>query len=194
MHDIEPYYHWRDQYISAEDNLSPFFGREYDEFRFTNRIYNYLIHPQWDGFGSPTLYVKVIYADYEDGFAFLEFIGEWNDCIQNDIAILKREIIDAMIDEGITKFVLICENVLNFHGSDDCYYEEWYEDVSDERGWVAFVNCLDHVITEMRQTGLHHYVHMGGRFNEIEWRGHKPRAIIRHIDGLLSSVARELPS
>jgi len=47
MQDIEPYYRWRDLYIADEDELSPFYGREYSEFEYTNTIYNYYIHPQW---------------------------------------------------------------------------------------------------------------------------------------------------
>jgi len=30
---------------------------------------------------------------------------------------------------GDIQFILIGENVLNFHSSDDCYYEEWFQDV-----------------------------------------------------------------
>ena len=49
------------------------------EFEYSNTVYNYYIHPQWDDIGSGTLYMKELYADYENGFAILEFIGEWND-------------------------------------------------------------------------------------------------------------------
>src|SRR5699024_8682446 len=115
MHDIEPYYKWRDYYIASEDEKSPFYGRRYDEFYFTNAIYNYVIHPQWDDFGSSTLYSKVLYANYEKSYAVIELIGEWNDCIANDIMFLKRNLIDSMHQQGIHKFILICENVLNFH-------------------------------------------------------------------------------
>ena len=97
MHDIEPYYHWRDWYIASEDERSPFFGRQYSEFEYTNKIYNYYIHPQWDDFGSSTLYIKLLFADYDEGFAILELIGEWNDCISNDVMYLKREVADNMI-------------------------------------------------------------------------------------------------
>ena len=62
MHDIEPFYKWRDDYNSAEDDLSPFYGKEYSEFEFSETIYNFYIHPQWDFFGSPTLYLKIIFA------------------------------------------------------------------------------------------------------------------------------------
>ena len=81
MHDIEPYYSWRHLYIASEDKKSPFFGRQYSEFEFTHAVYNYLIHPQWDEMGSATLYLKVLYANYETGFAVIELIGEWNDAI-----------------------------------------------------------------------------------------------------------------
>ena len=124
MQDIEPFYHWRGYYESEKDKRSPFYGRTYNEFYYTKKIYNYFIHPQWDNFGSPTLYMKVLFADYEEGFAIFEFIGEWNDCVTNDIMFLKRDVIDPLLDEGISKFLIICENVLNFHGDADDYYEE----------------------------------------------------------------------
>ncbi|MGB1217240.1 MAG: hypothetical protein ACPG5P_05165, partial [Saprospiraceae bacterium] len=129
MHDIEPHYQWRDRYIAAEDEDSPFYGREYSEFEFSNKIYNYYIHPQWDNIGSPTLYTKLLYADYEQGFAIFEMLGEWNDCVNNDIMFLKREIIDPLLEKGIHKYILICENIMVFHGGEDVYYEEWLEEV-----------------------------------------------------------------
>ena len=89
MHEIEPFYNWRHLYVSEEDPKSPFFGRDYSEFEFSQAVYNYYIHPQWDEFGSRTLYLKIIYADYELGYAVIEMIGEWNDAIENDIMTLK---------------------------------------------------------------------------------------------------------
>ena len=68
MQNIEPFYNWRDYYISEEDDKSPFFGQEYNEFYYDKSIYNYLIHPQWDDFGSETMYVKIIYADYDKAY------------------------------------------------------------------------------------------------------------------------------
>lgn len=182
MHDIEPFFKWRGSYISSEDNLSPFFGKTYSEFHFTNKVYNYFIHPQWDEFGSATLYLKILYADYHKGYTIIELIGEWNDCLHNDVMFLKREIIDDMCEKGINKFILICENVLNFHGSDDCYYEEWYEDVSDEYGWICFVNTLNHVSEEMKATCIQHFVHLGENFNEIDWRVLKPNLLFKIIE------------
>ena len=114
MHNIEPFYNWRHLYISEEDERSPFFGRQYSEFEFTHTIYNYYIHPQWDEFGSRTLYLKVLLADYEEKFVIMELIGEWNDAIENDIMNLKRDVADKFIYEGISKFILITEKRTQF--------------------------------------------------------------------------------
>jgi hypothetical protein len=186
MHDIEPYYFWRDEYIASEDSDSPFFNREYNEFFFENKIYNYYIHPQWDPFGSPTLYTKVLYVDYDLEFAILEMFGEWNDCIQNDIMFLKRNLAEPMMDKGIKKFILICENVLNFHGHEDCYYEEWHEEVQDMGGYVALVNTLNHVTDEFRATYLDYYMFFGAPLNELNWRKLKPSQVVTSVEYALS--------
>jgi hypothetical protein len=192
MHDIEPYYHWRDWYIAAEDERSPFFGRQYSEFQYINKIYNYLIHPQWDDFGSNTLYLKVLFADYEDGFSIIELIGEWNDCIANDVMYLKRDVADNMIEKGISKFLIICENVLNFHGSDDCYYEEWFDDVKENDGWICFLNTLKHVEEEMHDTRIQYYVNFGNNFNDVNWRPVPPKLLIQFIDAKIHGQTKLL--
>ena len=125
MHTIEPYYNWRDYYIASEDENSPFFNNNYDEFKFSQKVYNYFIHPQWDNIESSTLFLKVLQADYVRGYAVIELIGEWNDCLNNDIMLLKTNLTDCLNYDGIDKFILIGENILNFHASDDCYYEDW---------------------------------------------------------------------
>ena len=131
MHYIEPFYNWRGYYIASDDPISPFFNCDYSELQYSNKIYNFYIHPQWDNMGSETLFLKILYVDYDKSSAVIELIGEWNDAIENDIMVLKREVVDVLIKYGITTFILIGENVLNFHYSDDCYYEEWFEDVED---------------------------------------------------------------
>ena len=133
MHDIEPHYNWKHHYSAEEDERSPFFGREYNEFEFTHSIYGYCIHPQWDDIASSTLFIKLLCVDYDEQFAIIEMLGEWNDCINNDIMFLKRDVIDKLIENGISKFILIGENILNFHYSDESYYEEWNEDIACRR-------------------------------------------------------------
>ncbi len=183
MQDIEPFYNWRELYISSEDVRSPFYEREYSEFEYTHTIYNYYIHPQWDFMGSPTLFIKIIFADYESGFAIIELIGEWNDAINNDIMILKRDIVDELIRHGISKFVLVGENVLNFHSSDDCYYEEWLDDV--EEGWIAGINFRDHVLKEMSDTNIDYYITFGGEFNDMDWRTYSPFQLLERIENVM---------
>lgn len=183
MQGIEPFYSWREIYTAAEDELSPFFGREYSEFEYSNTIYNYYIHPQWDNFGSPTLYMKELFADYERGFAVMEFIGEWNDAINNDIMTLKRDVIDKMLGKGIRKFILIGENVLNFHVSDDCYYEEWFDDVED--GWIAALNFREHVLREFENNNLDFFLVYGGELNDFSWRNFNPMQLFAKVDDII---------
>jgi hypothetical protein len=192
MHDIEPHFKWRDEYIAAEDEQSPFHGRIYDEFTYTQKIYNYFIHPQWDDFGSQTLYMKILFVDYDEGYAILEFIGEWNDALHNDIRFLKREIIDSMVSQDIYKFIIIAENVLNFHGDDNCYYEEWYDDIKDEGGWITFVNIHDHVEEEMKDTQIQYYANFGKYFNDVNWRPHKPKHVFKAVEALVHGDVKRL--
>ncbi len=179
MHEIEPFFNWRHLYDSEEDELSPFYGREHSEFEFSQTIYNYYIHPQWDDFGSKTLYLKVIYADYEKGFAIIELLGEWNDAIENDIMELKREVIDSMIENGIRKFILIGENVLNFHSSDDSYYEEWLNDIEEDGGWIVLLNMPEQSLQDFRATHLEHYIFL---MQYLKWRTHKPEHLFQMIE------------
>jgi hypothetical protein len=185
MHHVEPHYNWRGYYIASEDPTSPFYGREYSEFEFNNSIYNFYIHPQWDTIGSPTLFIKILFTDYETGFVIIELLGEWNDAIENDIMILKRDIIEPIMEQGITKFILIGENVLNFHYSDDCYYEEWFDEVED--GWIAMVNFHEHVITEFERANIDHYFLMGGELEEIEWRTYLPQQFFDKVSSLVNN-------
>ncbi|WP_207429092.1 hypothetical protein [Pedobacter sp. SYSU D00535] len=180
MHDIEPYYRWRDDYVAAEDERSPFYQTEYSEFEFDKQVYNYYIHPQWDYFGSQTLYIKILFVDYDRSYAIIEFIGEWNDTIYNDIMMLKREILELMMHEGINKFILIGENVLNFHSSDDSYYEEWFQDV--EEGWIAGVNFREHVIEEFKRSNIDYYINFGGQLDEMIWRNLKPVQFFKKVE------------
>lgn len=183
MQDIEPFYKWREYYLSEEDELSPFYGAEYSEFEFSNTIYNYFIHPQWDEFGSNTLYLKVIFADYLSGFAIIEFIGEWNDSVHNDIMYLKREVIDLFIRNGITKYILIGENILNAHCTDDDYYEEWIDEIED--GWVACINFREHVEDEMISAHIDQYLLMAEPFNAINWRKYQPHSLFQLVESLM---------
>ena len=184
LQDIEPFYNWRELYVASEDELSPFFGVIYSEFEYSNTVYNYFIHPQWDDFGSNTLYLKILYSDYKRGFSVIEFIGEWNDALYNDIMFVKREVIEPLIRNGVSKFILIGENVLNFHGSDDCYYEEWFQDVED--GWIAAINFRPHVMKEMERYNVDSYFLTGGELDDLNWRVHNPIELLSVVERIAS--------
>ncbi|GGH73928.1 hypothetical protein HNQ91_003758 [Filimonas zeae] len=183
MHDIEPFFNWRHLYTAEEDQRSPFFGRTYSEFEFSQTVYNYYIHPQWDEFGSRTLYLKMLYVDYDLHFAVIELIGEWNDAIENDIMTLKRDVIDKLFEQGIYKYILIGENVMNFHSGDKDYYQEWFEEVTDENGWMVMLGLSEAAQHDFRKRKLNHYIEL----MEIpNWRTYKPEHLFKQIDDAIS--------
>ncbi len=178
MHDVEPFYAWRKYYDPYRDRFLPFFGHKPDYSRYTHDIYGYYIHPEWDFIGSETLYVKVLFVDYVGGLAIIELLGEWNDTLHNDVMFLKRRLADPLIDQGVNKFVLIGENVLNFHGSDDCYYEEWAQDIEDE-GWICALNFRPFVQLEQARYNLLQWIN---HLELIAWRTRKPQALMSEIE------------
>jgi hypothetical protein len=190
MHDIEPFWKWKEIYDASSDHDSPFYGRQYSELEFSNKIYNYYIHPQWDEFGSKTLYLKILMADYDGAYAILELMGEWNDAIENDIMQLKREVIEQLQMNGIRYFILLGENVFNFHASDDCYYEEWWQEVSENGGWIAALQFRDHVWDEMGRAGLNLYLTGSPELDEVPWRKMKPEAVFKAVQLLVQRILR----
>ncbi len=110
-------------------------------------------------------------------------MGEWNDALYNDIMTLKREVLELLQEEGIQKFILIGENILNFHASDDSYYEEWFQDTED--GWIAFVNFREHVLEEFRRAHIDYYVNFGGDLDEVAWRKLSPRQMHEAVESVI---------
>lgn len=183
MHNIEPYYRWHQFYDSSNDENSPFYGKQYNFDLYSERIYNYFIDPGWDNIGSETIFIKVLFADYQNKLVIIEMIGEWNDAINNDVMTFKRNIIDHFLGLGINKFIVIGENVFNFHGSDDCYYEEWFEDV--EEGWIVFLNFQNFVLDEMSRYNIDYFVNFGGNLQIDNWRTFSPVKLFQIVDQLI---------
>jgi len=183
MHEVTPYHRWLLEYDPAEDENSPVFGKEYNYDLYQDTVYGYYIDPAWDYLGSETLYHKILYCDYEQQFMILEFIGEWNDAINNDIMHLKRNIIDHFILLGIRNFILLGEHVYNFHGSDDSYYEEWFEELDD--GWIAAINFRDFVEEEWSNYNIDSFVNFGGNLQITNWRTMKPQRFFAVVDELI---------
>ncbi len=182
MHNIEPFYLWRDIYCAEEDPQSPFYGRTYSEFTFTQQVYNYYIHPQWDDFGSSTLYLKILYVNYDDGFCVIEFIGEWNDCLYDDFYVLKKNILDDLMALGVHKFLFSCAQVMNFHSGDIDYYELFQEELDDAHGWMVMVNALPHVYDELSRHQMPQYIFMEESLNNFNWRQMKPEHLGNYIE------------
>jgi len=185
MHQLEPHFNWTPFYDANDDVRSPFYGRHYSEFEYSTEIYGYYIHPQWDSIGSSTLFVKIIYADYDREHAIIEMIGEWNDLLHNDIMFLKRELIDVLLAQGVSKFILIGEHVMNFHYAEEDYYEEWLDEVNESDGYIALLNFREHVIQDMCDGNIDSYFLLGGRLNDMTWRVQRPDLLLQKIDDLV---------
>ena len=96
---------------------------------------------------------------------------------------LKRNLVELLLIEGIKKFILIGENVFNFHGSDDLYYEEWFDEV--EEGWITAVNFPDFIQQEFQRYKLDVYINMGGTLQIPHWRTLHPARFVEFVDALI---------
>lgn len=192
MHDIEPFFKWLPKYSASKDRRSPFYGRQNSELYFTDKVYNYLIHPQWDGFGSETLYIKILFADYDQQFVIIECMGEWNDSVENDIMHLMQEVIDPLIEEGISKFLFLGDNLLNAFFTEDDYYMEWQQNIQEEQGWISILNLRGHIMDEMDGAQLGYYIHYGETYNNLFWQKLTPLNLFLAIETLVNQENKRL--
>jgi len=95
---------------------------------------------------------------------------------------LKRDVVDHMIREGIRKFVLIGENVLNFHSSDNLYYEEWRDDVADDGGWIVMLDLPIQSQHDFFKARINYYVEL---LNYPIWRTVQPQYLFAAIDNMM---------
>ena len=84
-----------------------------------------------------------------------------------------------MIREGVTKYILITEQVMNIHTLDTDYYEEWFEDIEGEGGWIVCINTLPHVEQEWRADGMSPYMFF---YQYDKWRTILPDLFYEEID------------
>ena len=129
----------------------------------------------------------MLLADYAERYVVIELLGEWNDAIENDIMTLKRDVVDKFEHEGINKFILIAENVLNFHSGDRDYYQEWFEEVTDENGWIVCINMPEATQYDFKKAKINYYVELMSLAN---WRTYKPFHLFRKID---EEINKRLP-
>jgi hypothetical protein len=72
---------------------------------------------------------------------------------------------------------------MNFHGSDDSYYEEWFEDVED--GWIAAVSFPEFIQDELKRFHVDTYINMGGTLQIDRWRTLQPHHLFDLVNGLI---------
>ena len=172
MHEIEPFYGWLGFYSNEADPYSPYQDADHNAFDLDKGVYEYLAHPLWDAFGSDGMLLKILYADYETGYAIIELFGVWNDLIQNDYRLLSENFFTFMIDAGISKFVLIAENILNIYLDADDYYEALHEELED--GWTCLIRARAHVIAEIEEYEIGRYFFWSEELDALNWRKLKP--------------------
>jgi hypothetical protein len=93
-------------------------------------------------------------------------------------------VVEPLLEAGITKFILIGENVLNFHSSDDSYYEEWFQEVED--GWIAALNFQEHVLSEFKAANIDYYLIFGGELDAFNWRKFNPMQLYSEVQKVMS--------
>jgi hypothetical protein len=172
MHEIEPFYGWLGYYTNEADPNSPFQDAEHNPFFYDKGVYEYAAHPLWDEFGSDGLLVKILYANYDKGYAILELFGVWNDLIQNDYRLFAENVLTFLIDAGIDRFVFIMENVLNIYLDADDYYEALQEELED--GWICMLRPRQHVVEEIEQYEIGKYFFWSEELDNLNWRKFKP--------------------
>jgi hypothetical protein len=180
MHDIEPFYGWLGFYTNEADPNSPFHGIEHNEFFYDRGVYEYLAHPQWDEFGSDGLLLKILYANYEMGYAIIELFGVWNDLIQNDYRLFAENFLTYLIDAGINKYIFIMENVLNIYLDADDYYEAVQDELGD--GWICLLRPRDHVVAEIEQYDIGRYFFWSDELDRMNWRKLKPWELFKIVE------------
>jgi hypothetical protein len=172
MHEIEPFYGWLALYTNEADDHSPFQDAEHSELYFDKGVYEYLAHPLWDDFGSDGLLVKILFANYDHGFAIVELFGVWNDLIQNDYKLLCENCLTYLLDAGIDKYVLIMENVINIYLDSDDYYDAMQEELGE--GWICLLRPRAHVVAEIEQYDIGRYFFWSDDLDAVNWRKLKP--------------------
>ncbi|MDX2284085.1 MAG: hypothetical protein NW241_07975 [Bacteroidia bacterium] len=175
LRDIEPFYGWLELYSHDQDERSPFHEVQHNLFYYDRFIHNIPAHPLWDDIGSESLLVKILYADYEEGYAIIELFGEWNDLFDNDYKLLGENCLTYLVDHGICRFILICENVFHIYLGSDDYYEAMQEELGD--GWICALRLRSHVQEEMVQFGISSYIFWSPVLDEAPWRKTKPHQL-----------------
>jgi hypothetical protein len=180
--EIRPFGGWLHWYNPSTDSRSPFEVLEEDE----RYIYTFRAHPAWDSIDSESLLLKVLYADYAHGYAVIELLGEWNDLFENDFRLLVQNCLELLEREGITKFVLICENVFQAYFQDTEYYEAFQDVLTDNEGWMFLLRVRNDVLQELNRYELDQYFYWSEELQHIAWRKLHPTKLFHLVSRVVN--------
>lgn len=187
LHHIEPFYGWLNIYSHETDERSPFHEVEHNLFQYDRSVNRIPAHPLWDDIGSESLLVKILYADYQLGYAIIELFGEWNDLFDNDFKLLAENCLTYLIDHGIRRFIMVCENVFHVYPDSDDYYQAMYEELDDD-GWMCILRAREEVWEEMNEYQVAHYFYQSPLLDELPWRKLKPYQLFHLVETRMQQV------
>jgi hypothetical protein len=72
--------------------------------------------------------------------------------------------------------------VLNFHSSDDSYYEDWYDQVRDQGGWIVILDMPEQTQYDFKRAHLTKYI---GLLTYHAWRANQPQHLFSAIDNMI---------
>lgn len=188
FHEIEPFYGWLNLYNHEMDPNSPFHEVEHNMFYYDRSVNQMPAHPLWDTIGSESLLIKILYAQYDEGYAIIELFGEWNDLYENDYKLLAENCLTYLLDCGINRFILICENVFHAYFETDDYYEALQEEL--EEGWIALVKPRQNVLEELEAYNLTHYFYQSPLLDDLKWRKLKPFQLFELIESRVTKLLK----
>ncbi|MBX3101122.1 MAG: hypothetical protein KF690_01280 [Bacteroidetes bacterium] len=178
---LEPFDGWLFIYSHDQDERSPFHEVEHNLFAYDRRIYTFDAHPLWDNIESESLLVKILYAQYDEGYAILELLGEWNDLHENDFRLLWDNCLHPLVTEGIYRFILICENVFNIYPDADDYYQNAQEELAEGEGWLCLLRARPQVLEELEAYGIGQYFFYSPLLESLRWRKLKPWQVYAQV-------------
>jgi len=184
--EIEPFYGWLPLYSHETDERSPFHGVEHNLFEYDRYIHNIPCHPLWDDIGSESLLIKILFVHYSKGYAIIELFGEWNDLFYNDFKLLAENCLTYLADQGINRFILICENVFHIYLENDDYYQAMQEELED--GWICAMRMREEVRKEMQDYGILDYFYWSPPLDQLAWRKLKPTQLFELVNSRMGKL------
>jgi len=94
-------------------------------------------------------------------------------------------VVEDLIGNDIKYFILIGENVFEYHSDTGDYYEEWFDNL-DGDGWIIGLNFREHVIREFTEANIDYYLAFGGNFDELAWRTLMPDHLFDKVEKMIS--------